>query len=122
MAYENSSSYSNRVAYYVDSDHRMVPDGSTPYSFASQAELDAAVAGTASGEAAENIQAARDRGATAICDTYFYIGQPCPTPYTGGDVALYDFYVMVETRSCHRAANRAALHSRRMPCRRFARA
>lgn len=96
MAYENSSSYSNRVAYYVDSGHQMVPDGSTPYSFASQAELDAAVAGTASGEVAENIQAARDRGATAICDTYFYIGN-LPNPYTGGDVALYDFYVMVET-------------------------
>ncbi|WP_297037347.1 hypothetical protein, partial [uncultured Enorma sp.] len=32
----------------------------------------------------------------AVCETYLYIGN-LPNFYTGGDVALYDFYIAVET-------------------------
>ena len=83
----------------------MMPgESGVPYRFASQAEIDAVTAGTGAGSlpadteaaTAERIEAARAAGATAVCETYLYIGN-LPNFYTGGDVALYDFYIAVET-------------------------
>ena len=82
----------------------MAGGNGTPYRFATQAEISALTAGAGSSdlpddtstETAERIEAARKAGATAVCETYFYIGN-LPNFYTGGDVALYDFYIAVET-------------------------
>ena len=106
VAYDASTgAFSNRVSWYIDADHHMVPgESDVPYRFASQAEIDAVTAGTGAGSlpadtdaaTAERIEAARAAGATAVCETYLYIGN-LPNFYTGGDVALYDFYIAVET-------------------------
>lgn len=106
VSYDASTgAFSNRASWYIDVDHHMVAGGNgAPYRFATQAEISALTAGAGSSdlpddtsaETAERIEAAREAGATAICETYFYIGN-LPNFYTGGDVALYDFYIAVET-------------------------
>lgn len=106
VAYDASTgAFSNRASWYIDADHHMVAgDDGEPYRFATQAEISALTAGAGAGdlpgdtsaETAERIEAARAAGAAAVCETYFYIGN-LPNFYTGGDVALYDFYIAVET-------------------------
>lgn len=106
VSYDASTgAFSNRASWYIDVDHHMVAGGNgAPYRFATQAEISALTAGAGSSdlpddtpaETAERIEAAREAGATAVCETYFYIGN-LPNFYTGGDVALYDFYIAVET-------------------------
>ena len=106
VSYDASTgAFSNRASWYIDADHHMVAGGNgVPYRFATQAEISALTAGAGSSdlpddtsaETAERIEAAREAGATAVCETYFYIGN-LPNFYTGGDVALYDFYIAVET-------------------------
>ena len=92
-----SGAFSNRVSWYIDADHHMVAgDGGVPYRFATQREIDAITTGTGDAQILERIDRARDAGATAVCETYLYIGN-LPNFYTGGDVALYDFYIAVET-------------------------
>ena len=65
-----------------------------------QVEVDGAADGDWQERAPEDvrakIEAAQAAGATAVCETYFYIGN-LPNQYSGGDVTLYDFVVMVET-------------------------
>ena len=101
LSYTSDTDFSNRASWYVTADHAMVAqaDG-TPYTFASQDEIDAASAGGwgagAAPEVAAKIDAARERGASAVAETYFFIGN-LPNQYTGGDTALYDFYVTLET-------------------------
>lgn len=102
FSYAGPGDFSNRASWYVDDAHEMVRQGSSrPYWFATQAEVDAVADGSwetrADADVRSRIEAARDAGATAVCETYFYIGN-LPNQYTGGDVALYDFVVMVETR------------------------
>ncbi len=106
VSYDASTgAFSNRASWYIDADHHMVAGGNgVPYRFATQAEISALTAGAGSSdlpddtsaETAERIEAAREAGATAGCETYLYIGN-LPNFYTGGDVALYDFYIAVET-------------------------
>lgn len=106
VSYDASTgAFSNRVSWYIDADHHMVAgDNGVPYRFATQAELSALTAGTGvddlpddtDASTVERIEAARAAGATAVCETYLYIGN-LPNFYTGGDVALYDFYIAVET-------------------------
>ncbi len=106
VSYDASTgAFSNRVSWYIDADHHMVAgDNGVPYRFATQAELSALTAGTGVDDlpdgtdaaTVERIEAARAAGATAVCETYLYIGN-LPNFYTGGDVALYDFYIAVET-------------------------
>ena len=92
-----SGAFSNRVSWYIDADHQMVAgEGGVPYRFATQREIDAITTGTGDAQIQERIDRARDAGATAVCETYLYIGN-LPNFYTGGDVALYDFYIAVET-------------------------
>lgn len=87
---------SSKASWYVDAHHLMVPGAGTPYRFATQAEIDAIVGGTwQDSPVAATIEAARAAGATAVCETYFYIGN-LENQYTGGDETLYDFVVMVE--------------------------
>lgn len=90
---------SNRVSWYVDGDHGMVAGDGLPYRFARTDEVDAIANGTweqADASVRSRVEAARAAGATAVCETYFYIGN-LENQYTGGDAALYDFAVMVET-------------------------
>lgn len=90
---ESDGTFSNRAAWYVNSSGQMVKtDNSYPFLLAGQDEIDAAVNGTENAE----LEAAEDAGATSICETYFYIGN-LPNFYTGGDIALYDFYICVTT-------------------------
>lgn len=90
---ESDGTFSNRAAWYVNSSGQMVKtDNSYPFLLAGQDEIDAAVNGTENAE----LEAAEDAGATSICETYFYIGN-LPNFYTGGDIALYDFYISVTT-------------------------
>lgn len=106
VSYDASTgAFSNRASWYIDADHHMVAGSNgVPYRFATQAEISALTAGAGSSdlpddtsaETAERIEAAREAGATAVCETYLYIGN-LPNFYTGGDVALYDFYIAVET-------------------------
>lgn len=100
FAYAGPKAFSNRASWYVNDAHEMVPMGGEPFAFATQAEVDAAADGRwqerAPEDVRERIEAARDSGATAVCETYYYIGN-LPNQYTGGDVTLYDFVVMVET-------------------------
>lgn len=106
VSYDASTgAFSNRVSWYIDADHHMVTgDGGSPYRFATQAEITALASGAGAGDlpgdtsasTVERIEAARAAGATALCETYLYIGN-LPNFYTGGDVALYDFYIAVET-------------------------
>lgn len=106
VSYDASTgAFSNRVSWYIDADHHMVTgDGGSPYRFATQAEITALTSGAGAGDlpsdtsasTVERIEAARAAGATALCETYLYIGN-LPNFYTGGDVALYDFYIAVET-------------------------
>ena len=92
-----SGAFSNRVSWYIDADHHMVAgDNGLPYRFATQREIDAIATGSADAKTQERIDRARAAGATAVCETYLYIGN-LPNFYTGGDVALYDFYIAVET-------------------------
>ena len=92
-----SGAFSNRVSWYIDADHHMVAgDNGLPYRFATQREIDAIATGSADAQTQERIDRARAAGATAVCETYLYIGN-LPNFYTGGDVALYDFYIAVET-------------------------
>lgn len=100
IAYDDAGGFSNFAAWYVDADHGMIPDGGLPYTFAGNDEIAAARSGTWQGdptsEASQRIQAAKDAGASAICQTYFFIGN-LENQYSGADVPLYDFIVMVET-------------------------
>lgn len=106
VSYDASTgAFSNRASWYIDADHHMVAGGNgVPYRFATQAEISALTAGTGvddlpddtDASTVERIEAARAAGATAVCETYLYIGN-LPNFYTGGDVALYDFYIAVET-------------------------
>ena len=92
-----SGAFSNRVSWYINDDHHMVAgEGGVPYRFATQREIDAITTGTGDAQIQERIDRARRAGATAVCETYLYIGN-LPNFYTGGDVALYDFYIAVET-------------------------
>lgn len=94
ITYDNETSqYSNRAAWYVDADGKMVQgENSLPFRLAGQDEIDAAVNGTGN----DKLEAAKAAGAKSICETYFYIGN-LPNFYTGGDIALYDFYIYVTT-------------------------
>lgn len=97
--YDGETSFSNRASWYVDADHGMVAGDGLPYRFARTDEVDAIANGTweqADASVRSRVEAARAAGATAVCETYFYIGN-LENQYTGGDVALYDFVVMVET-------------------------
>lgn len=100
IAYTDADNFSNYAAWYVDADHEMVPSSSLPYTFAGTDEIAAARAGTwrddPSSASAARLQAAQDAGATAVCQTYFFIGN-LENQYSGADVPLYDFIVMVET-------------------------
>lgn len=100
MAYAGPGDFSNRASWYVSGTHEMVPLDGRPYAFATHAEVAAVTGGRWEERADEavrgRIAAARAAGATALCETYFYIGS-LPSPYADGDVALYDFAVMVET-------------------------
>lgn len=99
IAYD-AGGFSNFAAWYVGADHGMVPDDGLPYTFAGNDEISAARSGTwrddPASEASQRIQAAKDAGASAICQTYFFIGN-LENQYSGADVPLYDFIVMVET-------------------------
>ena len=99
IAYD-AGGFSNFAAWYVDADHGMVPDDGLPYTFAGNDEISAARSATwrddPASEASQRIQAAKDAGASAICQTYFFIGN-LENQYSGADVPLYDFIVMVET-------------------------
>lgn len=85
--------FSNRAAWYEDGNGKIL-QGENDRSFllASQDEIDAAVNGTGN----DKLEAAKAAGAKSICETYFYIGN-LPNFYTGGDIALYDFYISVTT-------------------------
>lgn len=100
FAYRGANDYSNYVSWFVDPSHAMVKTGSTGYTFASNEVLAAAKTGdwenNATPSAKASIETAVAAGATAICQTYFYIGN-IESQYTGDDVPLYDFVVMVET-------------------------
>ena len=100
FSYTDDATFSNHASWYVNPEHEMVPIDGRPYAFATQAEVDAAADGDWRERAPEDvrakIEAAQAAGATAACETYFYIGN-LPNQYTGGDVTLYDFVVMVET-------------------------
>ncbi|MDM8302911.1 DUF7601 domain-containing protein [Collinsella tanakaei] len=100
FAYGGADDYSNRASWYVDADHRMVASDERPYTFASERELAAVHDGDWEADAPDDVRAAietaRDHGAAAVCETWFYIGN-LPNQYTGGDVTLYDFVIMVET-------------------------
>ncbi|WP_102372425.1 vWA domain-containing protein [Enorma phocaeensis] len=92
-----SGAFSNRVSWYINDDHHMVAgENGAPYRFATQREIDAITTGTGDAQILERIDRAQNAGATAVCETYLYIGN-LPNFYTGGDVALYDFYIAVET-------------------------
>lgn len=96
---ESDGTFSNRAAWYVNSKGEILKDASG-YSFllAGQDEINAAVNGTEGTDEATRtkLEAAKAAGATSICETYFYIGN-LPNFYTGGDIALYDFYISVTT-------------------------
>ena len=97
--YDGETSFSNRASWYVDESHGMVAGDGLPYRFARTDEVDAIANGTweqADAGVRSRVEAARTAGATAVCETYFYIGN-LENQYTGGDAALYDFVVMVET-------------------------
>ena len=100
FSYASSSDFSNHASWYVNDAHEMVPSQGAPYTFATQAEVDAAADGDWRERAPEgvssSIEAAQAAGATAVCETYFYVGD-YRSQYDGGDVTLYDFVVMVET-------------------------
>ena len=100
FAYAGPDDFSNHASWYVNDAHEMVPMGGEPFAFATQDEVDAVADGRWQERAPEDvrakIEAARAAGATAVCETYYYIGN-LPNQYTGGDVTLYDFVVMVET-------------------------
>lgn len=96
--YDDETSFSNRASWYVDADHGMVAGDGLPYRFARADEVNAIANGTWEQDEGvrPRVEAARAAGATAVCETYFYIGN-LENQYTGGDAALYDFVVMVET-------------------------
>ncbi len=100
FSYASDGDFSNHASWYVNDAHEMVPSQGSPYTFATQAEVDAAADGDWQERADEDvrgrIEAARAAGATAVCETYFYVGD-YRSQYDGGDVTLYDFVVMVET-------------------------
>lgn len=100
FSYVSDGDFSNHASWYVNDAHEMVPSQGSPYTFATQAEVDAAADGDWQERADEDvrgrIEAARAAGATAVCETYFYVGD-YRSQYDGGDVTLYDFVVMVET-------------------------
>ena len=85
--------FSNRAAWYEDGNGKIL-QGKNDRSFllASQDEIDAAVNGTGN----DKLEAAKAADAKSICEIYFYIGN-LPNFYTGGDIALYDFYISVTT-------------------------
>lgn len=99
IAYD-AGGFSNFAAWYVGADHGMVSEDGLPYTFAGNDEISAARSGTwrddPASEASQRIQAAKNAGASAICQTYFFIGN-LENQYSGADVPLYDFIVMVET-------------------------
>ncbi|MDM8270216.1 DUF7601 domain-containing protein [Thermophilibacter provencensis] len=100
FSYASDDDFSNHASWYVNEAHEMVPSQGSSYTFATQAEVDAAADGNWQERADEDvrgrIEAAQAAGATAVCETYFYIGD-YRSQYSGGDVTLYDFVVMVET-------------------------
>ena len=94
IAYDGATGeFSNRAAWYEDGNGKIL-QGENDRSFllASQDEIDAAVNGTGN----DKLEAAKAADAKSICETYFYIGN-LPNFYTGGDIALYDFYISVTT-------------------------
>lgn len=99
IAYSDDG-FSNFAAWYVDAEHGMVPGDGLPYTSAGNDEIAAARSGAwqndPTSEASQRIQAAKNAGASAICQTYFFIGN-LENQYSGADVPLYDFIVMVET-------------------------
>lgn len=100
FAYRGAGDYSNYVSWFTDSSHAMIKTGSAGYTFASNEVIAAAESGNWRGSASDaakaDIEQALAAGATAVCQTYFYIGN-IEGQYTGDDVPLYDFVVMVET-------------------------
>lgn len=100
FAYRGAGDYSNYVSWYVDSSHNMIKTGNSGYTFASNEVITAAETGdwqnNSSDTTKADIEKAIASGATAVCQTYFYIGN-IESQYTGDDVPLYDFVVMVET-------------------------
>lgn len=100
FSYASDDDFSNHASWYVNDAHEMVPSQGSSYTFATQAEVDAAADGDWQERADEGvrgrIEAARAAGATAVCETYFYVGD-YRSQYDGGDATLYDFVVMVET-------------------------
>lgn len=100
ISYRGEADYSNYAAWYVDDAHEPVASGGLAYTFAHRNEIDAIKSGSwrddADAGVRETIAAAQALGATAACQTYFYIGN-LKNQYTGADVPLYDFVVMVET-------------------------
>ena len=102
VAWSGEDDFSNFAAYYVDADHQLVAGERDPYRFAKNAEVAAVETGkwqtseSVDASTRQRIEAARAAGAAAVCQTYFYIGN-LENQYTGSDVPLYDFMVMVET-------------------------
>lgn len=94
IAYDaTTGEFSNRAAWYEDGNGKILRgENDRSFLLASQDEIDAAVNGTGN----DKLKAAKAAGAKSICETYFYIGN-LPNFYTGGDIALYDFYISVTT-------------------------
>ena len=100
FAYRADGTWSNCASWFVNENHEMVDSDGQGYTFASNDIVKAAESGDwkndNTGQAHKTITAAQNAGATAVCQTYFYIGN-LENQYTGADVPLYDFVVMVET-------------------------
>ena len=99
FAYRADGTWSNCASWFVDENHGMVDSNGQGYTFANSEVIKTVESGNwedGSGQTHETISAAQKAGATAVCQTYFYIGN-LENQYTGADVPLYDFVVMVET-------------------------
>lgn len=100
FAYRADGTWSNCASWFVNENHEMVDSNGQGYTFASNDIVKAAESGDwkndNAGQAHKTIATAQQAGATAVCQTYFYIGN-LENQYTGANVPLYDFVVMVET-------------------------
>lgn len=99
FAYRADGTWSNCASWFVNENHKMVDSDGQGYTFANSEVVKAVESGNwedGPGQTHETITAAQKAGATAVCQTYFYIGN-LENQYTGADVPLYDFVVMVET-------------------------
>lgn len=99
FAYHADGTWSNCASWFVSENHEMVDSNGQGYTFANSEVIKTVESGNwedGSGQTHETISAAQKAGATAVCQTYFYIGN-LENQYTGADVPLYDFVVMVET-------------------------